>query len=646
MTRRLAGALTLAVLLAPLLGTGQARAAEYSMATVARYVVDPAAGEVAVSVEVAFTNTTPNPPGQVSGFDRIDLAVHDGATDVQAEDATGALTVEIEAGEGSLVASVKPRSRVGYNASVSFTLSYLLLDGAAAGVHARQQVVELPAWGFGTSSEVTVELPTGYAVEMTGDQLEASTDGDRMQWTSGPIADPSRWLAQITATRPATYTTLSRSVALASGTVDLQVRAWVDDVAWGRRALDLLAQALPILEEGIGLPYTRLGPLVVIEVVSGEGEPAQPASPSAEILVAFDEPEFTLLHQAAHIWIGEQLAADRWIREGLASHFAAQAAADLGVALPYAPAQRAGELEADARPLATWEAEAATAAEDAYAYAASWAFVDRVATSVGEAHLVEAIRRVVAGLSAYDPRAPDPTVPTGLRATPVDTRRLLDQLAAVSDVDLADAFRDVVLGPEAARELAKRAIARAAYDELIDAAGDWGGPDPIRAAMTEWRFDDTSTGIEAARAWLRERDRLVERIAAAGLTTPDRLRERFMANGGGPDAITELDAERAVVELFEAVQAQVIAGHGPLEVIGLLGADDPRGLLGEAALRFSAGDLRTAAETLEAAALQLNRATADGLLRIAISVALLTVAALLAGRSIRRRRGSHYTAAP
>ena len=645
MTRRQVGTLVLALLLAPLLGASQARAAEYSMATVARYVVDPEIGAIAVTVEVVFTNTTPNPPGQVSGFVQIDLAVHDGASEVVAEDASGSLSIEVGTGDGFTIASVKPRSRVGYNASVRFTLSYLLIDGVAAGVHARPQVVELPAWGFGTSSGVTVELPAGYAIEITGDPMEASTDGDRMQLTSGPIADPGRWLAQITATRPATYMTLSRSVPLASGTVDLQVRAWADDQAWGRGALDLLARALPILEESIGLPYTRVGPLVVIEVVRGEGEAGEPASPSAEILVAFDEPDFTLLHQAAHIWISEQLAADQWIREGLASHFAARAAAGLGVELPYAPAQRAGELEADALPLAAWGHGEASGAQDAYAHAASWAFVDRVATAVGEAHLVEAIGRVMAGLSAYDPRTLDPALPTRPGAVPVDTRRLLDQLAAVSGVDLGDAFGYVALGPEAALEIAKRAIARAAHDDLIDAAGDWGAPDAIRVEMAEWRFDEARTSIETARAWLVERDRVVDRIATAGLTTPDRLREIFMAFGGGPEATAELDAERAVVELFEEVRAKVAAGSGPLEVIGLVGGDDPRELLGDAALRFSAGELRTAAERLEAAALLLDRAPTDGLVRVATLVGLLAIAALLAGRSIRARRGSHYTAA-
>lgn len=645
MIRRLAAALALALLLAPLLGRGDARAAEYSMATVVRYLVDPAAGEIAVSVEVVFTNTTPNPAGRVSGFDRIDLGIHDGASDVRAEDASGPLTVDLETRDGILVASVKARSRVRFEGSVRFTLAYRLVDGAASGLHVRPQVVEFAAWGFGTGSEVTVELPEAYAVATDGDPLTSSTDGTRKQLTSGPIANPGSWLALVTATRPATYATLSQSVALASGTVDLQVRAWVDDEAWGRRVLALLAQALPIMEEAIGLPYTRVGPLVVTEAVSGAGAPAEPASPGAEIQVAFDEPDFTVLHEAAHVWIGEQLAADRWIREGLASHFAAQAAAGLGVELPYAPAQRAAELQDDARPLAAWGADAMSPAEDAYAYAASWSFIDQIATAVGEADLVQAIGRVMAGLSAYDPADPDPTVPSRLGVTPVDTRRLLDQLAAVSGVDLANAFRDVALGPDAALELAQRAGVRAAYVDLIEAAGDWGAPDPIRVEMADWRFDDARSGIEEARAWLLERDRLIERIAAASLTTPDRLRERFMAGGGGSEVASELEAERAVVDAFLAVQAQVTAPRGPLDAIGLLGGDDPRTLLSEAALSFSAGDLRTAADTLEAAALRLNRAMVDGLVRAATIVVLTAVMSVPVSRSIRRRRGSHYTAA-
>jgi hypothetical protein len=644
--RRLARALALALLLMPSLPPGATQAAEYQMATVARYVVDPAAAEIAVTVEVTFTNSTPNPPGQLSAFDRIDLAIHNGASQVSAQDAKGPLTVDLVTRDGAQVASVRPRARVRYNRSVSFTLSYRLVDGAATGVHVRPEVVKFAAWGFGTSSEVTVELPASYQVRADGDPMVIDAAGGVTRMTSGPIPAPDRWLALVTGSRPSAYATYSASVALASGTVDLQVRAWVGDAAWGRRTLATLEDGLPMLEQAIGLPYPRVGPLVVTEVIGGEGSAGQPPTPAAEIQVAFDASAFTLLHQAAHVWIGEQLAADRWIREGLASHEAERVASSLGQPLPYDPAVRAGELASDASPLLGWGTEPGGAASDAYAYAASWAFVDQIATDVGEAHLAQALRRIVAGVSAYDPIDPDPLPPTGLRFAPMDTRRFLDQLAEVSGVDLSDLFGQVVLGPQAGLELARRRAARDAYERLILAAGDWGAPDPIAAAMADWRFDEARAAIEDASAWLVGRDALIAKVAAAGMTTPDRLRERFAAGGGGPDAQAELAAESAVVDADLDLQRRATAPRGPLETIGLFLAEDPRQLLAEAAMQFRAGDLRAAAGSLDAAEMQLNRAPTNGVVRIASAGVLLAVIGLVGSLTARRRGGSHYTSVP
>jgi hypothetical protein len=129
--RCLAGGICAALLLLPLLPPAAADAAEYEMATVARYVVDPAGGKIAVTVEVSFTNTLPNPSGQVSAYTHVDLAIQDGASLVAAADDRGAMDVGVENRDGVQVASVTTRSRVGYNQSVSFTLSYRLADGAA-----------------------------------------------------------------------------------------------------------------------------------------------------------------------------------------------------------------------------------------------------------------------------------------------------------------------------------------------------------------------------------------------------------------------------------------------------------------------------------------------------------------------------------
>jgi len=643
--RRLAGGICAALLLVPLLPQAVADAAEYEMATVAHYTVDPAGGAIGVTVQVTFTNTLPNPSGQISVFTHVDLAIQDGASLVAAADDGGALHVDVEPRDGVQVASVTTRSRVGYNQSVSFTLSYRLADGAAPDLYIRADVVKFAAWGFGTTSQVTVQLPAGYEARADGDPMLTDQVGGSLELTSGPIADPSRWLALITAVLPGDYVTQSASVALGSGTVDLQVRSWSSDATWGQETLSLLVDALPKLEEAIGLPYPRVGPLVVTEAAGGEASTGGLPSATAEIRVAFDGSAFTLLHQAAHIWISDQLAADRWIREGLASHYAAAVAEQLGVEPPYDPAARANQLAADARPLLEWVGGAGSSA-DAYGYGASWALVDRIATTVGEAHLAMALKRIVAGVSAYDPTEPDGEGADGRPFPAVDTRRLLDQLSAVSVVDVSSLFRDTAFGPDAAPELAQREAARDAYRHLLTDAGDWGAPDPIRSAMGEWRFDEAEAGISQASAWLVERDELIAEVAAAGLVPPDRLRDRYVVAGGGPEASSELDAERAVVDAYAAMQERVLAPRGPMEAVGLFGADAPTRSLAEAADSFGQGDLQAAAAALDRLELQLSRASSDGAVRLATVVVLVALLGLGMGVALRRRSGSHYTAAP
>jgi hypothetical protein len=620
--------------------------AEYRMATVVHYTVDPVAGAIGVAVAVDFTNILPNPLGAVSGFDRIDLALHDGASQVAAADAKGSLAVSIGSRDGVAVASVTPRSRVRYQQSVAFTLSYRLKDGSAPDVHVRADVAKFEVYGFGTSSHVTVDLPPSYQARADGSPMVANAEGGVVRLTSGAIGEPDSWLALVTASRPTPYRTHAASVALASGTVDLQVRAWTSDAGWGERTLAMLVAALPRLEEAIGLPYPRVGPLVVTETVGAEGSAQEPLSSGAEVQVGFDELPFMLLHQAAHLWINEGLASDRWIREGLASHYAARVAVQLGEPVPYDPTVRASELASTGQPLSAWGTGDPGMAGDAYPYAASWAFVERITRAVGEAHLSEALRRVVAGMSAYDPAPPDPPAAAAHGFTPVDSRRMLDQLAAVSSADLVGQFGEAVLDPVAAGELASRTAARADYRKLSEAAGDWGIPDPIRAAMAAWRFDVARPAIAAAEAWLAARDTLLSRIARAGLTTPSELRARFAADGGGADARTELDAERAVVDSYIAQQKRAVAQGGPLDKVGMFAADDPSQLLAAAKSSFGRGDLRAAAEVLDRLALQLDRAPTNGVVRIASGVVLLLVIGLIVGRTVRRRGGSHYTAAP
>ncbi|MDH4334420.1 MAG: hypothetical protein OEW24_04050 [Chloroflexota bacterium] len=609
----------------------------YTMETHVRYAVNADARQIAVSVEVIFTNTTPDSGRASSGFDQVELAVHQGASQLEAEDASGPLTASLVT-DGVEHASVSMRSRVRADATATFVVRYVLDDGSPD-VHVRPQVVQFAAWAIGTAGDVSVEVPADYEVRSAGQEMTVRDEGGTTVLESGPIVDPAGWAVRISGVRESSYVTESASVALASGTVDLRVSAWPDDPGWGRRTLALLVAALPILEEAVGLPYPRVGPLVVRESVADPSSIGEPLTSGAEILAAFDEPEFTVLHQAAHLWIDERLAADVWIREGLASHIAASAARVLGVDLPYDPARRSSDLQGAAFPLNAW-----TADTDAYGHAAAWALIDRIGATIGEGRLRLALARIAAGITGYSPADPEPVAVDGRPFAPTDSRRFLDQLSAVSGSDLSDAFAATVFGLDARDELASRAVARFALADLLSVAGDWGAPESLLGAMAEWRFEEARREISDARAWLTDRDALVIQVAAMGLSTPTRLRDAYRADGGGPDARAELDAAQAVVQAYATVRQRAATEQGPLETIGLLGGADPDALLAAAAAAFGQGDLRGAAEDIDLASAQLDRSSSDALVRISVVMVLIGLVGYGALRVAQRSRDDGYTA--
>lgn len=623
---------------------GRAAAAEYEMTTYAVYVAEPESGVIRVSVQVAFTNTFADPSGQSSVFQEIRLGIHEHAAGVEAHDGTGALNVATAVSGGVNVATISLRSAVGYQEAASLTLTYELRDGDDPAIRIREHLVSFPVWGFGTRSAVSVDLPADFEIRVDGDALRASDAADRAILNSGLIADPTRWLAHIGAIREPVYATLHEAVPLAGGTADLQVRHWEDDPEWGQATLDLLVQALPRLEAAFGLPYPQQGPLVVTESVTGGGLGAETVG--GELEVGFFEPPFTVLHQAAHVWANEGLATDRWILEGLASWAAARVAAELELGTPYDPAAVATNLAAEAFPLAEWTSDDRSAEAEAWAYATSWSLTDEAARMAGDGGFQQALNRMAAGLDGYEPLDAEAPLDASA-AVAADSHAYLDHLDAVTDEPVVEALAGRVLGAGTDELLAARATARTAYQVLLDLAGDWGDPDPVRAAMVEWRFPDAEAEIAAAGEWLVERNRLLSLIERGGLTAPDRLQAAYRTNGGGDAAWAEIDAERAVVTAHGEVADRIAAGLDPIQRVGMLIGAGPEERLASAGDAFAAGDLRAAADEVASLDRDLGTATAGGLVRVLGLLVAVGAAALAVGYAQRRRRTTtDYTPQP
>ena len=635
-------AAVLAVAMVPGAPVDRVVAAEYTLETSATYDVRPGEGEIGVTVAIEFTNTTPDPPGRISLFPELELGVHDGATDVTATDGDGELDLTVEVEDGVNTATIALREALRFEETVELELRYTLVDSDDPQLRVRPSVIVFPAWGFGTASEVNVAIPAGYEVRIDGDAL-TEADG---RLVSGAITNPVAWLALVTATRPAEYVGFDATVPLDGGTADLQVRAFADDEAWGERTLALVERALPLLEREIGLPYPHVGALVLIESVPTDTTGfAETDSVETEILVAFDQPPFTALHQLAHVWLSPALIESRWIREGLASEVAARAAAELEVEQPYDPTAQTTALAAEAFALDGWGASASPPAES-YAHAASWAFMSELRSSVGADAIRTVLSRVASSAGPYagteiDGDPPPDSAPPSVALT---SRTFLDHLETVSGADLSELFGARVLGEGDAALLSSRSEARAAFDELVAQAGGWGAPDPVRSAMTDWRFDEATEQMSEAMAWLGQRDELLATMEAAGLSAADRLQQAYRSYGGGAEAQAELVAQRTVVELYAATATDVNGRRSFLERLGLIGGPDPREQMRMANGRFAHGDLRGAVDAISEAQRILNSAEAGGLVRLVSAALVVAILAALAVVLFRRR--ATYTAAP
>jgi hypothetical protein len=641
-------------ILAALSAAAPARAATpYLLRTDAVYRLDAAAAAVGVTITVTFTNTTPDPTGSFSSFGSVPLSLQAGASGVGARDGKGSLRVTLARQASRTVATVGLRTALRYRQTAAFTLTYRLADAANPQVRVRPSSLMLPVWGFGTTSTVTVRMPVAYTARVLAGALPSTTQQDQIVLSSGAIRDPPHWSALLVAAKPADYVAVNRRVPLTGGTVDLWVRSYADDRAWGAATLDLAARALPALQKAVGLPYAGVGPLFITESLpSGIGPLAEPVSGAQDIAVGFDATPFTVLHQLAHVWIGTDFASERWIREGLASHLAASAARQLAIAVAGRAPGVATDSDSAAIPLATWGAPGTvgtiSAGTDAWAYPASWAFVDALASSIGEDRLRLVVQRVAQGVSAYD------TAPGGSPASaaaPADSRQLLDQVegviagpAGASAADQATsrrveaAFRAQVWPADEGALLDQRAQARAAHQSLLAAVGDWGPPDTIRQAMETWRFQQALSLIDVARSWVSDRDRFLEAARQAGLSTPDRLVAAWHADGGGTLSRRELDAEGAFLQAYRAAGNR-IDDLNPIERLGVLGGPEPRAVLASAGGLYAGGDLGGAAAAIDRAIRLDTGAQGAGVVRLAAGVAVVSVLAagfLLGLRRLRR----------
>jgi hypothetical protein len=494
----------------------------------ATYTAAPASRVVHVAIVVTAKNTKPN---VTSGgiltryfYDGARLAIHPEARNVAARDGSTKLRTRVEPADGYSVLDVRFRASLFFGQTTRLRITYDLPSGkprSASDIRIGSAFITFVAWAFGDTGSVKVVVPSSFDAEATGSDATKTTSGGTTTFSAANIADIGRWYLVVNA---------DRKDALTQGRIDLPggehlvIRAWPEDPDWSARVRELLTRGLPELVDETGLDWPVDGDIDVFEVHTPllEGYSGQFYPDERRIEISEDLDDLTILHEAAHAWFNSDLFTGRWINEGFADTYAADALHLAGE----------GEFQPDAVsptdegavPLDGWIhpgriTDPAVDKREQYGYEASWTVIRSLFVDVGAERMRDVLGAAQDGEIAYV-GAGKPEIVKGLN----DWRRLLDLVEERGGSKTAtELFRRFVVRPDDMAELDARADARTAYARLVDAGGDWRAPSYVRQPMGAWHFDVAKARIGEATAVLAQRDELARIAAGLGVTAPTAL---------------------------------------------------------------------------------------------------------------------------
>lgn len=567
-----------------------------------RYLVQPAAHRIHVTVEAVATSFEPDTPeGQVY-YSGITFAVQPGAANVSAFSGGQQIGARITDRNDDFTSIEVTFGRgVFFQQSYGYVVSFDLVDPGGAGtrdLRIGESLAAFPIWAFGTSDEpgssVRVELPDGYTPDLQGSEMEAAEVRGGGIVLSAEPADPFDFFAYLSADRPGAFSNRSLAIDVNGTTADVLIRAWQDDPAWGKRVTRLIRRGLPALQDLIGVDYPGVGRLSVEEAATSKlGEYAGIYNPVTGVIrVRYDADAFVTLHEAAHIWFNSSLFDSRWINEAWAEYYGVAAGRAIGA--NGATIDLTDELLAVGIPLNDWGAIGVESLEvEDFAYAATYSLAQDIAERAEVEGLQLVWQAADAGEKAYQPihdgADPDIGVPFALEAW----KRLLDLLEERTEAEYADLWREWVVNDEQLPLIAQRQSARHLYDEVIGLAGPWELPEAIRTDMAAWEFDAAGDALTAATEVLGDRAAIEAAAAALELAAPDTLRLAFEGDAGLVAAADEANAELATLELLARGGERLADEPELLESIGLIG-NDPAAELDEGRTSFEDGELADA----------------------------------------------------
>lgn len=616
------------------------------LTTAATYTAVPSSRVVHVAIVVTARNTKPN---RTSGgivtryfYDGARLAIHPEAKNVAARDGPTRLTTTVDPAEGYRVLDVRFRSSLFFGQTTTVRVTYDLPSGAprsASDIRVGTAFITFVAWAFGDQASVKVQVPSSFDAESTGSPATKTTSGATTTFSAPTIADVGSWYLVVNADRK---NALTHDRIDLPGGEHLVVHAWPEDTEWAARVRELLTKGLPKLVDETGLDWPVNGDIDVFEVHTPllEGYSGQFYPAERRIEISEDLDDVTILHEAAHAWFNDELFVGRWINEGLADTYAADALwlVDHEVFTP----NPVSPSDAAAVPLDGWTHPGRITDPDVdkreqYGYEASWTVIRSLFVEIG----ADRMRDVLGAAEDHEIAYVGAGAPEQLRRTS-DWRLLLDLVDERGGSSRADdLFRRFVVRPEDAATLDARAAARTAYGRLVRAGGDWAAPLYVREPMAMWTFDVATKRIAEATQVLGQRDQVARLAGGLGLAAPTTLRSVYETARDSLDGATTLAAsEIAAAKALTVATSAVAAPRAPFVALGLLG-EAPEAALAAARDAFTSGAADAEARALAVTALidgavDVGRGRAiGGALAIAVATLVLIAIVLVV---LRRRR--------
>jgi len=629
-----------------------AQADALDMTTSISYTLRPDEGALRVSWDVAVVNNDPGTSstgegGVVRFYEGFSLPVLSGAKNVSATSSAGTpLTVALSPVDGAPidVADVTLADPFYFGQTVSLKLTYDVAEARKPSLLVTPAYVFVPIVALGDTATITVTMPPGapwaselVAAECAQDQSTFNCSGSDDIYLAG-LAEMSR---------PDLTVTTTVDVPLKGKTVNLSIKRFQGEEAFALHVKDLAINALPVIEELYGVPYSGPPDVRMEErghvITLGYEGLAECGETFCSISVTPVADDYTVLHELAHLW--SEHYSKRWLQEGFAEFIAKEAAGRLaGGLVSGPPPERSAasvELQLDDWGGITPGASLIGPERDleSAGYYRSERFMVLLQAEVG----LDALKRANAAIATSGNAA--------------DSRRFMDALEAVGGGNRDALFLEWVfpssIGPtlrdrRQARDRFTAVVTRAAAEELSNTVTL-----RIQRDLDAWRFEDAQGRLDEAEELLadyddtkRDLEALRTNVARAGLSVGPPIEEDLVA-WHFQAAAEKVAKAKVALATYEEAREKVDAKRDPWVEFGLLGSD-PGASVRDAEAAFNAGDYDRATEAAQDAIDAVDDAQARAARRVlmvaggAAAFAMLVLLGVWYTR-IRDRRAGRFS---